>query len=105
MHANSGSPLAFLQRFAGVRTLIRVPSDNGAKEFPTERHGHCRQIPIDRLTVTQSEAYKFPIDLNKWFYNLSQEQCNSVFFTCENQEEFDDYFGQDPTLTRPDMAD
>ena len=42
VHANSGSQLAFLQRFAGVRTLIRVPSENGAKEFPTERHGHCR---------------------------------------------------------------
>jgi hypothetical protein len=28
--------------------------------------------------------HKFPIDFNKWFYNLSKEQLDQIYFTCEN---------------------
>ena len=38
--------------------------------------------------------YKFPIDLNTWFYDLSKEQLDSIYFTCDNQQDFNDYFGQ-----------
>jgi len=72
-HAKSGAHLTFLQRFAGVKTLVRVNNGSETKEFIIYRHGESRQIPIDSLNVAQVETYKFPIDLNKWFYNLSKE--------------------------------
>jgi hypothetical protein len=41
-HSKSGSQLAFLQRFAGARTLVRVSNSEKNKEFLIERHGHSR---------------------------------------------------------------
>lgn len=72
-HNKSGAQLTFLQRFAGKKTLVRVSNGSVTKEFLIHRFGESRQIPIDSLNVSQTEAYKFPIDSNKWFYNLSKE--------------------------------
>lgn len=66
-------------------------------------HGHPRQIPIASLNVKQVEENKMPIGMNKWFYHLSTEQLKPINFTCNNQAEFDEQFGQDPELARPDM--
>ena len=43
--------------------------------------------------------------MNTWFYNLSQEQLSSIYFTCDEQKLFNEYFGQDPALTRPDLGE
>jgi hypothetical protein len=94
-----------LQRFAGKKTLIKVNNGSETKEFLIHRHGESRQIPIESLNVAQHEEYRFPIDLNKWFYNLSKEQLDQIYFTCTEQEEFDEWFGQDHASVRPDMSE
>lgn len=63
------------------------------KEFLIHKQGESRQIPIHSLNVIQHEVYRFPIDLNKWFYNLSKAQLDIIYFTCDNQDEFDLWFG------------
>jgi hypothetical protein len=36
--------------------------------------------------------------------HLSEEQLDQIYFTCDNQEEFDERFGQDPARRpRPDV--
>ena len=74
VHNKSGARLTFLQRFVGATTSIRANNGSETKEFNNvKRHGGSRQIPIDSLNVVQCETYKFPIDMDTWFYNLSQE--------------------------------
>jgi hypothetical protein len=82
-HNKSGAKLTFLQRFAGKKTLVRANNGKETKEFLIYKHSESRQIPIDSLNVIQYEVYRFPIDLNKWFYNLSKEQLDQVYFTCD----------------------
>ena len=72
VHNKSGARLTFLQRFAGVTTTIRANNGRETKLFDNvQRHGGSRQIPIESLNVVQQETYKFPIDMDKWFYYLS----------------------------------
>ncbi len=75
-HSKSGALLTFLQRFAGAHTLVRVANGEEQKVFLIHLHGHPRQIPIASLNVKQVEENKMPIDMNKWFYHLSEEQLN-----------------------------
>ena len=72
-HNKSGAQLTFLQRFAGENTLVRANNGKDTKEFLIYKHGESRQIPIHSLSVVQYEVYRFPIDLTKWFYNLSKQ--------------------------------
>jgi hypothetical protein len=53
--------------------LVRINNGSETKKFKIYRHGESRQIPIESLNVIQYEEHRFPIDLNKWFYNLSKE--------------------------------
>jgi hypothetical protein len=76
--------------------LVRTNSGDDKKEFLIQRCGEFRQIPIPSLNVIQAEANIVPIDRKKWYYHLSQEQLDSIYFVCEsNQDEFDACFGQD----------
>jgi len=69
VHNKSGARLTFLQRFAGAKTTIRANNGRETKVFNNvKRYGESRQIPIESLNVVQQETYKFPIDMDKWFY-------------------------------------
>jgi hypothetical protein len=50
-HGKSGTCLTFLQRFAGLKTLVRVRNGSESDEFLIQKHGESRQIPIDSLNV------------------------------------------------------
>jgi len=43
--------------------------------------------------------------MNKWFYYLSQQQLDQIYFICDDQQEFDKWFGQDPTLSKSAIED
>ena len=85
----------FLKRFAGKRTVVFIRD----KKFSITKHGEIRQIPIDSLNVMHHKEYDgFPIDLSKFEYYLSEEQLDSISFTCDDPEFFA-IFGGGPDLT------
>ena len=86
---HSGTMLKFLKRFSGKKTLVFIKG----KKFCVTRHGSIRQIPIDSLNVMQSKTYDFPISSLIFDYYLSNEQLESISFTCDDPE-FYEWFGQ-----------